>query len=211
MFISAIIPAYNEEKTIVQVISVLKRMGKIGEIIVVSDGSTDRTACISQMAGAKVIQQPKNMGKGAAVKAGLEWSRGDVILLLDADLIGLREEHVNRLLEPIVQNRADMTLGVFSSGRIPTHLAHKISPCLSGQRAVRKSILEGISNLELLGYGMEIALTKYAETENIRLCEVELGDLTHVMKEEKLGLVRGFIERIKMYRQILREMKLARR
>jgi glycosyltransferase involved in cell wall biosynthesis len=182
----------------------LRDIAAINEIIVVSDGSTDGTAAVSRKAGARVIELPQNMGKGAAIKKGFNETSGEIVLLFDADLIGLKPDHVIRLLKPVAGNAAGMTVGVFSSGRLPTYLAQKISPFLSGQRAVRREILENISDIEDAGYGVEIALTKFARKENIKVLKVELEDLTHVMKEEKLGLVEGFYERLKMYWQILR-------
>jgi glycosyltransferase involved in cell wall biosynthesis len=204
VLISVVIPAYNEEKTVGNVLNVLRDIAAINEIIVVSDGSTDGTAAVSRKAGARVIELPQNMGKGAAIKKGFNETSGEIVLLFDADLIGLKPDHVIRLLKPVAGNAAGMTVGVFSSGRLPTYLAQKISPFLSGQRAVRREILENISDIEDAGYGVEIALTKFARKENIKVLKVELEDLTHVMKEEKLGLVEGFYERLKMYWQILR-------
>jgi glycosyltransferase involved in cell wall biosynthesis len=109
--ISAVIPAYNEEKTITDVVNALKKAENIDEIIVVSDGSQDGTAVKAQLCGVKVIRLPENMGKGSAMKAGLEHSEGDIILFLDADLIGLTTEHINKLIEPVMNNRAAMAVG----------------------------------------------------------------------------------------------------
>ncbi len=211
MSISAVIPAYNEEKTITDVVNALKKAENIDEIIVVSDGSQDGTAVKAQLCGVKVIRLPENMGKGSAMKAGLEHSEGDIILFLDADLIGLTTEHINKLIEPVMNNRAAMAVGIFNNGRFSTDLHHKISPFLSGQRVVKRSILDAISDLEITGYGIEMALTKYVEKENIIVKEVILEDLTHVMKEEKFGLVRGFFERLKMYWEVYKGARLVRR
>ncbi|HOJ12489.1 MAG TPA: glycosyltransferase family 2 protein, partial [Clostridiales bacterium] len=108
MLISAIIPAYNEERTVGKIIDKLKNVDIIDEIIVVSDGSEDMTALVAKEHGATVIVLPENMGKGAAVKNGLEMSKGDIILLLDADLIGLDEMHIRNLLEPVIRNECEM-------------------------------------------------------------------------------------------------------
>lgn len=210
MKVSAVIPAYNEEKTIADVISALKKVHLINEIIAVNDGSIDQTEKTAENSGARVITLPKNTGKGAAVKAGVGQCSGEIILLLDADLIGLSPAHVIRLLTPVIRDELDMTIGVFCSGRLRTDLAHRISPYLSGQRAIKRTILDNISHLEASGYGIEIALTRYAEKNSIRTGIVKLEDMTHVMKEEKLGLVRGIGERMKMYWHILKGLKPAR-
>lgn len=211
MYISAIIPAYNEENTISDVVNTLKKVKAINEIIVVSDGSEDDTALISRKCGVEVIELATNTGKGSAVKTGLEICKGDIILLLDADLIGLNPGHVNKLLKPVIENNADMTIGLFNSGRFSTDLAQKIAPQLSGQRAIKRDILDSVYDIEIIGYGIEIALTRYAEWKDLKVCEVTLEDLTHLMKEEKLGFTKGFQQRMKMYWQIYKGLRLVKR
>jgi glycosyltransferase involved in cell wall biosynthesis len=202
LLIAAVIPAYNEEKTIGRVIEVLKKVVVIDEIIVVSDGSVDRTAEIAFELGAQVIELKQNIGKGGAMKIGIEATNADIILFLDADLIGLQEEHIFNLLLPVIEDKADMTIGVFGGGRVITDLAHKFAPFLSGQRAVKREILDGISDLDLTKFGVEVALTRYVINNNFRIEEVELFNLTHTMKEEKLGIVKGFAARLRMYWEI---------
>ncbi|SEF45550.1 Glycosyltransferase involved in cell wall bisynthesis [Caloramator fervidus] len=205
---TCVIPAYNEEKTIGKIIDVVKNINLIEKIIVVSDGSSDNTADIAKERGAHVIELEKNLGKGAAVKVGIENSESDVILLLDADLIGLKEKHVYDLLLPIFSDEADMTIGVFVNGRFATDLAQKIAPFLSGQRGVKKDILNKIDKIDITKYGIEIALTKYAKKYNYRVRNVELPDLTHIMKEEKLGFKEGFKARLRMYKDIIRCLRI---
>ncbi|RKD34472.1 glycosyltransferase family 2 protein [Thermohalobacter berrensis] len=201
-YITTIIPAYNEEKTIGDVLNVVKQAELINEIIVVSDGSKDSTVEISQSYGVRVIDLKENVGKGGALKKGVENSEGDIVLFLDADLIGLRVDHINSLLLPVINKECDMTIGIFSNGRFATDLAQKVAPYLSGQRAVRKNVIKEISNMDITRYGVEVALTRYASQNHISTKEVVLDNLTHVMKEEKLGVVKGFTERLKMYRDI---------
>ena len=96
MRIAAIIPAYNEEKTIGDVLSVVTECKQIDQVIVVSDGSTDDTVKIArQFGGVEVVELMENRGKGGAMKAGLEHTRAGIILFLDADLIGLTGDHID--------------------------------------------------------------------------------------------------------------------
>lgn len=208
MHISAIIPAYNEERTVGKVLTVLKEVGEVEEIIVVNDGSTDSTARVAGDFRATVLNLPENKGKGAALKAGLDYCGSEYVLFLDADLVGLTKEHVRALLAPVLNQTADMAVGVFRSGRARTDWAQRICPYLSGQRAARKAVLNNMKDMDITGYGFEMALTRYIYKENISTVEVELGELTHVMKEEKLGVLRGFGQRMKMYWQIYRGFKL---
>lgn len=209
MKVVAIIPAYNEAERIGGVLEVLQRISEINEIIVVSDGSEDNTVGVALKFNVTVIALPRNIGKGGAMKVGCDYSDADVFLFLDADLIGLQEEHVTELLTPVLSDQADMTIGLFGNGRIATDFAQKVAPFLSGQRAVRRQVLNSIDQLDATRFGVEVALTKYAEDSGIRVIEVSLPDLTHVMKEEKLGFVRGFCARLKMYWEIVKSVKIS--
>lgn len=204
MNVTAIIPAYNEEQTIENVINCVKEVDKIQKIIVVSDGSTDRTAEIARECGVDVIALAENVGKGGAIKAGINECGTEIILFLDADLIGLTKKHVLDLIEPVLNNEADMTIGIFKKGRMVTDLAQKVTPYLSGQRAIKKSILDRIPNIDITRYGVEVALTKYISKTSLRVKEVELPDMTHVTKEEKLGIIKGVHARLKMYWDIVK-------
>src|SRR5690606_25593746 len=206
MQVSAIIPAFNEEKTVAGVIRPLKEVPAIAEIIVVNDGSTDNTEQVARAAGAVVISSPQNLGKGGAMMMGVQHASQEVILFLDADLIGLTPAHVELLIEPVMSGRAEMTVGVFEHGRLATDLAQMVAPFLSGQRAVTKSLLSRIDNLEMTRFGVEMALTKYAAEHDVKMEEVVLRDLSHVMKEEKLGLWKGFRARMKMYWEIAKSL-----
>lgn len=206
MRISCVIPAYNEEKTIGNVIECAKNVDLIDEIIVISDGSVDETANISKSLGVRTIELNQNCGKGAALVTGAENSNGDILIFLDADLIGLNEKHINDLIIPVIKDETDMTIGVFKNGRFITDMAQRVAPYLSGQRALKRCIIQDVDKLDMTRYGIDIAITKQAEKKNYRFTTVALGDLTHIMKEEKLGFSRGVAERIKMYWQIIRCM-----
>src|SRR3989339_75303 len=101
MKVTAIIPALNEQKTIANVVYTVRRAGVADEVIVVSDGSTDRTALAARPARAHVIELPHNIGKGGAMAIGARATNADVLLFFDADLRGLQAEHVRALLAPV--------------------------------------------------------------------------------------------------------------
>lgn len=205
MEVAAIIPAYNEENTIGDVISTLKSSPGVDRIIIVSDGSEDNTVnAAAQYEEVEIIELLDNRGKGGAIKAGLDRCDSEIILILDADLIGLSVSHVEALLEPVQEGRALMSVGIFEKGRIATDFAQKMAPFLSGQRALRRNLLENISGLDLSRFGIEVALHKYVEDNEIEAEAVQLSDLSHVMKEEKLGFWRGLLARMKMYWEIFK-------
>lgn len=205
MKIKTLIPAFNEEKTIGPIIEVLNEVSLIDEIIVVDDGSSDNTFQVAKSKGATVIKLSKNKGKGAALQKGISDIDTDIILFLDGDLIGLTKKHVHKLLEPVISDQADMTIGIFKKGRGLTDLALVISPGLSGQRAIRLSELKKVKNLDKEGFGVEVALNRHFKNSG-RVKKVKLEDITHVMKEEKMGFIKGVKARTKMYIDILRTL-----
>ena len=201
---AVIIPAYNEEQTVAGVVAAARQVPQVARVVVVSDGSVDATADVARTAGATVIELAENQGKGAAMRRGLDAVSEDVVVFLDADLVGLTPDHVTALLEPVLTDHAHMTVGVFSGGRASTDLAQAVTPWLSGQRAVRRQVLSGLSDLELSRFGAEVVLTRLAWRNRLQVREVHLADVTQRTKEEKLGLARGFRYRMKMYWEILR-------
>lgn len=202
---AAIIPAYNEAKTIGSVIDVLVRCSLVEQVIVVSDGSTDCTVQIAlDYDNVEVIELLENRGKGGAIKAGMDHTDAGMLLFLDADLIGLTESHVIDLLKPVLDGEAAMTIGLFEKGRVATDIAQKMAPFLSGQRALKRELLESISDFDLSRFGAEVALHRYVEGHNIPVTQINLLDLSHVMKEEKLGFWKGISARGKMYWEIIK-------
>jgi glycosyltransferase involved in cell wall biosynthesis len=201
-----IIPAYNESANIHRVLDVVTAMRLFHEIIVVDDGSFDNTAEIAGSFGVRVVRLEQNRGKGGAIAAGLRASGTPFLTLLDADLIGLQPTHVHSLAEPVLAGEAGMSMGIFASGRLSTDWAQKIVPAITGQRVLRRELLESMPNLETTRYGVDLALTNHAKRLGMPIAEVYLQGLTQRMKEEKLGFARGFAARLRMYWEILRVM-----
>jgi glycosyltransferase involved in cell wall biosynthesis len=116
MKLSIIIPVYNEEKTVSQIlkkISTIKFKDVIKEIIVVDDGSSDNTLVVIKslkLSGIKLFTHKKNQGKGAAVRTGINNATGEYIVIQDADL-EYNPEDINKLLEPIQSGRARVVYG----------------------------------------------------------------------------------------------------
>jgi len=114
MKLSVIIPAYNEEKTIAELISTVKKvdLGTIEkEIIVVDDGSKDKTREILRTTkDIKFIEHEKNLGKGGAVKTGINNSTGDIIIIQDADLEYNPHEYL-LCIQPIIEKKTNVVYG----------------------------------------------------------------------------------------------------
>ena len=114
MKLSVVIPAYNEESTIAEMIQRVKAvdLGAIElEIVVVDDGSKDRTReILKTIPGIRVVLHERNSGKGAAVKSGFRAATGDIVLIQDADLEYDPQDYP-ALLQPILEGRAEATMG----------------------------------------------------------------------------------------------------
>lgn len=205
MRVTVIIPAYNEETRLPRVLEAVRAATLVDEVLVVSDGSNDATYEVARrFSGVQAIQLPHNLGKGGAMYVGACHTQSPILLFLDADLIGLKPEHVDRLVEPLLRGEADMTLGVFRGGRRATDLAQKLFPFVSGQRAIRRELFLQVPNVQHARFGVETQITRWAVRHQWRVQHVALYGVTHPMKEEKLGRWRGTMARLRMYADIAR-------
>jgi len=108
MTITAIIPAYNNEVSIGTQVLLTKKYAN--HVIVVDDGSIDRTVKMAQLAGAEIIQNPMNMGKGAAIKSGFEYvKRNGARVIITLDPMGLNDpDQIPMLIDPILKGETDV-------------------------------------------------------------------------------------------------------
>jgi polyisoprenyl-phosphate glycosyltransferase len=216
--IAAILPVFNEELNVPGVLDVLRASSILDEIILVDDGSSDQTFEILSQAAAldqriQVIRHEQNRGKGQAIFSGWASTGAPILLLLDADLKDLNPEHINALLAPVIDNRADMTLGLFQGGHFSTDLSHRLSPFLTGQRGLRAKLLKDISPEAAAGYGFEIALTVTARQHAFRTRVVPLKGVWHPSSEFRAerGFWGGLLWKLRMYGQIIRALYIAAR
>jgi glycosyltransferase involved in cell wall biosynthesis len=153
--ITVILPAYNEEEGISNVIGGIKELHLECEILVIDDASTDNTAGIASEAGARVIQHPYNKGNGASIKTGIREAKGDIIVMMDAD-----GQHAPKDILSLVKDigKYDMVVGARdknSEGSSHRNIANKIYNLFatylcgvkildltSGFRAVKKDIVK---------------------------------------------------------------------
>ena len=204
MKISAIVPAYNEEGRIDVVLSALIKTDEIGEIIVVDDGSTDDTFRIARDYEVDLISHDCNKGKACALSSGVKEAKYDIFLFLDADLKGIKEKHVRKMVSSYEKGESDVVIGVFHNGRLNTDLSQKINPYLSGQRILSRDIWERLSKRKAEEFGVETAMAKLILKEGLKVEKVKLEGVTHVMKEEKRGFGKGLKSRLQMYGDIIK-------
>ncbi len=187
--VAAVIPAYNEELTIGTV--VLKTRKFAETVVVVDDGSKDRTAEVAHLAGAEVVKLDRNHGKAYALKRGLEMVSGNgfsAAVLLDGDGQHNPEE-IERLLVPILTEEADLVIGSrFMDGgtNIPrcrkagqkvlngfTNIGakQKISATQSGFRALGRKAMQNL-DFHSEGYGVESDMITHFSDSGLRIKEV---------------------------------------
>lgn len=205
MKISIIIPAYNEEATILALIKrvkavKLKNIEK--EIIVVDDYSADSTSKIlKNVRGIKMIKHFTNLGKGAAIKSGLKQATGNIILIQDADLEYNPAEY-SKLIEPFIKQNAKVVYGsrrlqsnkssalIFSlGGLLATKLANilyraNLTDLPTGYKVFKKEVLESL-NFKENGFSFEPEITAKILKRNIKIYEVPISYKPRTVKDGK--------------------------
>ena len=189
---TAIVCAYNEERTVAGVLFALLETPLVDEIIVVDDGSSDDTAAIlhhfdgSQKV--RLIFLPENRGKGYAMAVGIAQASGETLLFVDADLLTLTGAHIALLLDPWQDGEADMIIGYRS--RIQGVTKYKgVFGSLSGERLLyRRDVVPLIPLIENSRFGVETIINLHYRRQGKRVRYVCLEGLIHPIKIEKAGL-----------------------
>lgn len=202
--ITAIIPVYNEETTIENIIKVVLDSVFIDELIVINDGSSDRSAQIIKKTGARLIDLPKNLGKGQALKIGAENASGDILLFLDADLIGLTSLHLKKIVQPVLEKKAVMCVGLRDyRGKFITYLMKNFLFLIGGERAILASHFRKISQSKFIKkFGVETVMNVYCQKAGLPIKKVVLENLSHRSKVKKMGPLKGSFALLRMFLRI---------
>jgi glycosyltransferase involved in cell wall biosynthesis len=190
--VSFLIPAYDEARTIGDVLDRIATLELDAQVIVVDDGSTDDTAAIAEAKGATVIRQA-NRGKGAAIRAAIPHADGEISVIQDADM-EYDPADVPELIEPILRGAADVVYGSRLSGGRPQraylfwHLLGNrflslltnvlfnttLSDMETGYKAFRTDVLRSL-DLREDGFGIEPELTGRICRRNLRIYELPIS------------------------------------
>lgn len=208
----AVIPVFNEENFIENTINNIKKIDLIDEVIVVDDGSTDKTREIVSKLDVTFIGLDKNKGKGYAIRKAIEKSNFDFLVLIDGDL-GRSSNEAVKLIVPAINNEADVIIARFQKAKkkggfgLVKKLANRgvyfytgmnITSTLSGQRVYNRKAIESINYIPDR-FGVEVAMTVGVLRNGLTIKEIDVG-MTHRETERNL---KGFIHRGRQFFNIL--------
>src|SRR5262245_21728141 len=208
MKLSVVIPVYNEEATIAEIVARVNAVDVSKEIIVGDDGSTDGTREVlsrleKQFTDIKVLLQPGNAGKGSALRLGFAQASGDYVLVQDADLEYDPADYA-ALLKPMIDGRADVVYGsrflttkehrvLFFWHSVGNRLLTLISQMFtnlnltdmeSGFKVFKREVIRQIK-LEQNGFGFEPEITVKLARLGIRIYEVGISYYGRTYEEGK--------------------------
>ena len=207
--LSCIIPAYNEADRIGAVLEIVSRHPLINEIIVVDDGSADDTSRIArEFISIQVITKSVNQGKSKAVCDGIRASHGSVLLLLDADLVGLSAEQLTELITPVIEDRADFSISLRGNALAPWRWLGL--DYVSGERVLNRDIfVEKLDELDALpAFGLEVYINKLLTMRRSRIKVVRWDNVQSPYKIRKYGFWTGAAAEVRMLLNIAQTITL---
>lgn len=216
-FLSVVIPVYNEESTIRAILMKLVELPNLLEVIIVDDGSTDGTrdvarSLVKDNPALQLHCLPVNSGKTAALKLGFERSRGEIVIVQDADL-EYDPADIPTLIQPIIEGHADVVYGSrflvrkaarvlyfyhFLGNRFLTFLSNSftnfnMTDIETGYKAFRGEIIRNMI-ISSRGFGFEVEVTAKVAKLKCAVYEVPISYYGRTYEEgKKIGFIDGVI------------------
>lgn len=203
--ISVIVCAYNEGPRIGAVLEVACGHPLVSEVVVVDDGSRDDTAAVvRRFPGARLIPHEVNRGKSAAMTTGVVAARHEWVMLLDADLQGLRREDVAALAAPVLSGAAQVSMSLRRNS-LAIFRAAGID-FVSGERVLARQLLLDVltGGTSLPRFGVEIHTNRHIIARGLPLAVVDWPGVTQTRKVDKVGLWRGLRSECRMIADLMR-------
>lgn len=200
--LSVIIPIYNEERTISSIVEIVRTWGKASEIIVVNDGSTDKTnAALKHFHRAITLLSRKiNKGKGYSMAQAVRASMGELIMFLDGDVVGLTHKDLDTMISPIIQGKADMIIAATNCWG-----AGSFEPfnSINGERVLwRKNIKDHLEKFVNVGNGVEFVINDLHKSKRVKT--IKLPHVYILSKVEKSAVPEAILQYVKEAGQFLK-------
>ena len=209
MTLTCLIPAYNEASRIAAVLEAVLNHPLIDEVLVIDDGSTDATSAVVQTyPQARLITLTSNGGKTAALARGLSEAKYSLILLVDADLLGLSQADLTALITPVLTNQADISISLRQNA--PFLWRWIGLDYISGERVLHKSLLTPhLHHLKTLPkFGFEVFLNSLLIHQNFRIAVVNWPGVISPLKSQKYGFWAGVKADLAMIRDLIRAVPM---
>jgi len=197
--ISCIVCAYNEEERIGAILEAVDRHPALLEVIVVNDGSTDATAALlARYPQIKLISYSPNRGKTYALSRGIALARGEYLMMLDADLAGVRAADIQALADPVLDGWAQASISLRANS-LALYRAVGLD-FVSGERVIPTRLgREAIAEMQRLPrWGGEAFLNELITRDRLSIAVVDWPGVFNIRKFHKVGRWRGMAEELKM-------------
>ncbi len=204
MNVTCLIPFYNEGMRIAAVLHAVTRIRRITQVLCVDDGSTDGTAVYVRRHWPKVqvVAQTQNKGKAAAINYALQFVKNEVVLLMDADLQGIKQAEVAVAIHAfLAQPAIDMI--ILRRVNAPWFVRwYRSDVLLSGERILRRSDLEQAMQQRVQRYQLEVGINRYM-LRNKKTVRWMPCSARNTYKVGKLGILDGSRKEFQMYVEIV--------
>ena len=211
----AVVPAYNEEDLIGTTVRSLLAIEGVRRVVVIDDASRDRSGRVALEAGATVVVNGTNLGKGGSLNRVLAGLQFEALLLVDGDL-GEHAAEAHKLLEPVLSGSADLAIAAFPAPAkkggfgftqgfarkgIALLTGLEMRSPISGQRAMTREVFDAVAPFRR-GFGVEVAMTVDAHRNGFRIVEVP----TTMGHRETGRDWAGFLHRGRQFADILKAL-----